>query len=116
MMDNGADDFYRCDVHRRDVRYEVLAFDGDSIGGIRIASEGQWQVAASTDLALLVREVGLKLMRKMRNEFEAARIEADDQFFIYSIYDRAREFFGVDVLTVGQMPVFRAALALGLIP
>jgi hypothetical protein len=114
-MDNGADGFYRGRCSSRDVHYEVLTFDSNSVGGIRIASEGLLQVSKSTDLGLYVRDRGIKFLNATRNEFEALRMEADDQLFVYSIYDRAREFFGVNVLTVGQMPVFRAALSFGLV-
>jgi len=50
------------------------------------------------------------------DRIEALRIEDEDgQIFVYSMYDRACEFFGVKVLTMGQMPAFKCAAALGLV-
>lgn len=50
------------------------------------------------------------------DRIEALRIEDEDgQIFVYSMYDRACEFFGVKVLTMGQMPTFKCAAALGLV-
>ncbi len=50
------------------------------------------------------------------DQIEALRIEDEDsQIFVYSMYDRACEFFCVRVLTMGQMPAFKYAAALGLV-
>jgi hypothetical protein len=50
------------------------------------------------------------------DRIEALRIEDEEgQIFVYSMYDRACEFFDVKVLTIGQMPAFKCAAALGLV-
>jgi len=87
---------------------EILAAD-DS--GVRIPLSGK-----VTNYEALVHHIGRNLPAVMWTWIEAVRIEAEDgQLFLYAVYDRACEFFGVKVLTVGQMPAFRTALALGLV-
>jgi hypothetical protein len=64
------------------------------------------------------RDMGRAIPAKHWSEeqFEALRIEDEDgNIHVYSMYDRACEFFGVPALTVRQLPAFKAAAALGLI-
>ncbi len=57
------------------------------------------------------------LLSARRAAIEAAQIvdQAGQRLDQYTVYDCAMEFFGVKVLTLGQMPAFRIALALGLV-
>lgn len=49
------------------------------------------------------------------DQLEAVRLEDEGgNIHVYSMYDRACEFFGVPVLALGQLPVFKAAAALGI--
>ena len=70
------------------------------------------------DCNALLRQLGCAMPAAIwdENRIEALRIEDEEgQIFVYSMYDRACEFFNVEALTVGQMPAFKAAAALGLI-
>jgi hypothetical protein len=90
------------------MRGEIIASNGRTVS--------EFQCSEFADLQKLVRAVGLYFLDRMRTQFEAVRFETEDgEIFVYSIYDRACEFFGVKALTVGQMPVFREFLARGLI-
>jgi hypothetical protein len=71
------------------------------------------------DCGAFVRDLGRTMPAKnwSEDQLEALRIEDEDgNIFVYSMYDRAREFFGVAALTVGQLPAFKCAVALGLVP
>jgi hypothetical protein len=108
-----GDQLHRASAHI--VRGELITAS-DANERIRTVSEWQWQVSESIDLQKIARECGLYFLKKMRTRFEAVRFETDDgRIFVYSVYDRAREFFGEKVLKVGQMPVFRTFLAYGLV-
>jgi hypothetical protein len=112
-MDGASDERYRASVH--ELRWELIVAPDDN-GRIQTVSEWQWQVSKSADLQELAREIGLGFLAKMRTRFEAVRFETEDgRIFVYSVYDRACEFFGEKVLKVGQMPVFRAFLSHGLV-
>ena len=104
-----GDQLHRASVHI--VRGELITAP-DANERIRTVSEWQWQVSESIDLQKIAREFGLYFLKKMRTRFEAVRF---GRIFVYSVYDRAREFFGEKVLKVGQMPVFRTFLAYGLV-
>jgi hypothetical protein len=70
------------------------------------------------DCEMYLQHVGRTLPAERWGEdrIEALRIEDEyGQIFVYSMYDRACEFFGVKVLTMGQMPTFKCAAALGLV-
>jgi hypothetical protein len=71
------------------------------------------------DCGVLVQQMGRAVPAKVWSEdrFEALRIDDEDgNVFVYTMYDRACEFFGVKALTVGQLPAFKHAAALGLVP
>ena len=71
------------------------------------------------DCGAFLRDMGRTVPAKHWSEeqFEALRIEDEDgNIFVYSMYDRACEFFGVPALTIGQLPAFKFAAAHGLIP
>jgi len=70
------------------------------------------------DCGAFVRDLGRAMPAKnwSEDQLEALRIEDDDgNIFVYSMYDRACEYFGVPALTVGQLPFFKYAAAVGLI-
>jgi hypothetical protein len=70
------------------------------------------------DYGAFLRHVGRRLPAEKwgEDQIEALRIENEDgQIFVYSMYDRACEFFGVKVLNVNHMPAFKYAVALGLV-
>lgn len=96
-----------------DVSVEI--FLSDHPGKEPTVVKRTWRVSRAADLQAFARELGIKLLHAIGQRFEAVRLEADDRFFIYSIYDRARQFFGVIALQVGQMSDFRNMLALGFI-
>ena len=104
---NNFDDDYRGITPRRSVHLEILTDDGREFLPL---CEGPLQVVMPTNIGLLARDIGIEWLKKLGAKFAAVRIFADNQMFVYSIYDRACEFFEVKVLTVGQMPFFRSLL------
>jgi hypothetical protein len=70
------------------------------------------------DCDALLRQLGRAMPTETwdENRIEALRIEDEEgNIFVYSMYDRACEFFNVTALAVGQLPAFKAAAALGLV-
>ena len=71
------------------------------------------------DCGAFVQQMGRAVPAKNWSEdrFEALRIDDEDgNVFVYTMYDRACEFSGVKALTVGQLPAFKYAAALGVVP
>jgi hypothetical protein len=71
------------------------------------------------DCGAFVRDLGRAMPAKnwSEDQLEALRIEDEDgNIHVYSMYDRACEYFGVPALTLGQLPAFKCAAALGFIP
>jgi hypothetical protein len=65
-------------------------------------------------LAHIAREVGKGFSNSQWLVIEAVRVKTDDNLGIFSVYDLARQFFGMEAgepLKMGQMQAFRIALA-----
>ncbi len=93
---------------------EVTAADAQC--GYR--SIAHYPLPQSIDCASFVRDIGRKVLAKTWSEerFEAMRIEDKDGIIhTYTMYDRAREHFGVVALSIGQLEAFKASAALGMI-
>jgi len=101
-----------------DGRIEVVIADQN--GGKNTVVDVPIQLDPNTDrstLAHLARAVGKCITNSQWLLIEAIRVRTDENLGVFSVYDFAREFFGMlqhNPLSVGQMPAFRIALALNL--
>lgn len=94
---------------------QILA--ADARRGYQIVKQLPLRVRPA-DCGAFLQQLGRNVPAKSWNEnqFEALRIvDEEGEVYVYSMYDRACEHFGVAALTVGQLPAFKAAAALGLV-
>jgi hypothetical protein len=103
---NLFDDEYRAVSIAHTAHLEVLTDDGRQFVP---HYEAPLRIVTPADMQRIGRDLSFEWLKKLgADRFAAVRIFVNDQMFVYSIYDLACLFFGVKVLTVGQMPVFRS--------